>query len=68
MAGPVGGDRLHDPALDSEITMIGDLVVAASESEGPLQVEEIDRVLGVEHVEEHADERAHAPRTAADRA
>ena len=42
----VGGD-LTDDALQGEIELVGDLVVAASASERPLTDEEIDQVLGV---------------------
>lgn len=38
---------LHDDALDSEIALIGELVVAATHSDGPLSQDQIDRVLGV---------------------
>ncbi|HET7302928.1 MAG TPA: hypothetical protein VFJ12_00085 [Segeticoccus sp.] len=47
-----GGDPLTDSALQSEIELVGDLVAAASESEGPLCEGEIDRLLGVESAEE----------------
>ncbi|NMM25253.1 MAG: hypothetical protein HHJ11_17560 [Phycicoccus sp.] len=40
-------DSLTDGELQSEIELVGDLVVAASSSEGPLPQEEIDRLLGV---------------------
>jgi hypothetical protein len=39
--------ELTDSDLRSEIELVGDLVVAAAGSEGPLTEEEIDRVLGV---------------------
>lgn len=41
-------DSLTDGDLKSEIELVGDLVVAATSSEGPLPQDEIDRLLGVE--------------------
>ena len=41
-------DSLTDGDLQSEIELVGDLVVAATSSEGPLPQDEIDRLLGVE--------------------
>jgi len=38
---------LHDATLDAEIQLVGDLVVAATGSDGPLTQEEIDAALGV---------------------
>jgi hypothetical protein len=46
-ADPIGGADLTDGALQDEIELVGDLVVAASASEGPLTEDEIDEVLGV---------------------
>jgi hypothetical protein len=46
---PQGTGELTDDALQGEIELVGDLVVAASASERPLTDEEIDRVLGVKH-------------------
>ena len=40
-------DSLTDGELQSEIELVGDLVVAATSSEGPMPQEEIDRLLGV---------------------
>lgn len=40
-------DSLTDGDLQSEIELVGELVVAATSSEGPLPQEEIDRLLGV---------------------
>lgn len=40
-------DSLTDGALQSEIELVGDLVVAATSSDGPLPQQEIDRLLGV---------------------
>ena len=45
------GDNLTDDELQSEIELVGDLVVAATSSDGPLPQDEIDRLLGV-HPEE----------------
>ncbi|MHB8187248.1 MAG: hypothetical protein ACYDDU_14480 [Dermatophilaceae bacterium] len=41
-------DSLTDGDLQSEIELVGDLVVAASSSDGPLPQNEIDRLLGVD--------------------
>jgi hypothetical protein len=41
-------DSLTDGDLQSEIELVGDLVVAATYSDGPLPQSEIDRLLGVE--------------------
>ncbi len=51
-------DSLTDGELQSEIELVGDLVVAASSSDGPLSQNEIDRLLGVRigQVKEPADE------------
>jgi hypothetical protein len=40
-------DNLTDDDLQSEIELVGDLVVAASASDGPLTQDEVDRILGV---------------------
>lgn len=45
------GDNLTDDDLQSEIELVGDLVVAATSSDGRLPQKEIDRLLGV-HPEE----------------
>lgn len=39
---------LTDSDMQSEIELVGDLVVAVAGSEGPLTQEQIDRVLGVD--------------------
>ena len=39
--------RLQDPLVLDEIELYGDLVIAASASDGPLTQDEIDRVLGL---------------------
>lgn len=44
---PIVGADLTDGALQDEIELVGDLVVAASASERPLTEDEIDEVLGV---------------------
>jgi hypothetical protein len=41
------GDVLRDDALDDEIALVGELVVAATHSEGPLSLDQIDRALGL---------------------
>jgi len=38
---------LHDATLDAEIQLVGDLVVAATGSDGPLTQDQIDAALGV---------------------
>jgi hypothetical protein len=40
-------DSLRDAPLEDEITLVGDLVVAATDHEGPLSQEEIDHALGL---------------------
>ena len=44
---PIVGMDLTDGPLQDEIELVGDLVVAASASEGPLSEAEIDEVLGI---------------------
>ncbi|MDQ2756870.1 MAG: hypothetical protein M3Y71_09960 [Actinomycetota bacterium] len=39
--------ELRDTALHDEIHLVGELIVAASVSDGPLSSGEIDEVLGV---------------------
>ena len=39
--------RVQDPLVLDEIELYGDLVIAASSSEEPLSLEQIDVVLGV---------------------
>jgi hypothetical protein len=41
------GDLLRDDALDDEIALVGELVVAATHSDGPLSLDQIDHVLGL---------------------
>jgi hypothetical protein len=50
MAAAEEGDNLTDDELQSEIEMVGDLVVAATSSDGPMTQAEIDRLLGVHPV------------------
>jgi hypothetical protein len=45
---PRAGADLTDDALQTEIELVGDLVVAASASERPLTEDEIDEALGIE--------------------
>lgn len=40
-------DELRDDALADEITLVGELIVAASASDGPLTPDEVDEALGV---------------------
>ena len=41
--------RVHDGEVLDEIELYGELIIAASDSEGPLSEAEIDAVLGVRH-------------------
>ncbi|NYG07120.1 hypothetical protein BJ986_001607 [Phycicoccus badiiscoriae] len=45
---PRAGADLTDDALQDEIELVGDLVVAATASDEPLTEAEIDRALGIE--------------------
>ncbi|MGA8979033.1 MAG: hypothetical protein WB473_07915 [Pedococcus sp.] len=45
---PHAGAELTDDALQDEIELVGDLVVAASAIERPLTDDEIDQALGIE--------------------
>jgi hypothetical protein len=56
---PTAGGELTDDALRHEIELVGELVVAASASEGPLTDEQIDRILGIERL--HRDARVSLP-------
>ena len=42
--------RIQDPQALAEIELYGELVIAASASEEPLSRDEIDRVLGLDHL------------------
>ena len=44
---PRAGADLTDDALQDEIELVGDLVVAATASDEPLTEDEIDRALGI---------------------
>ena len=55
---PHAGGELTDDALQKEIELVGDLVVAASASKQALTDEEIDRILGVKRG--HGASRAQA--------
>jgi hypothetical protein len=46
--GPAAAAPLADVVLAQEIELYTDVVVAASESDGPLPEVELDRVLGVD--------------------
>ena len=41
-------DNLTDDALRSEIEMVSELVVAATSSDGPMDQDEVDLLLGVD--------------------
>jgi hypothetical protein len=56
---PTAGGELTDDALQHEIELVGELVVAASASEGPLTDEQIDLILGIERL--HRDAHASLP-------
>ena len=55
---PIVGMDLTDGPLQDEIELVGDLVVAASASDGPLSEAEIDEVLGIAQTR-HAGATAH---------
>ena len=42
---------LHDSDLLDEIELYGELVIAASASDGPLSIDRIDEVLGIDQPE-----------------
>jgi hypothetical protein len=56
-------DNLTDDDLQSEIELVGDLVVAASACDGPLPQDEVDLLLGVRSggVNSHEAEPAPGP-------
>ena len=47
-------DRVQDPLALAEIELYGEVVIAASASDGPLSLDEIDRILGVRPVRQSA--------------
>jgi hypothetical protein len=47
--------NLTDDDLQSEIELVGDLVVAATSSDGPMPQAEIDRLLGVHSGEDEPE-------------
>ena len=53
--------EVHDGELQAEIRMVGDLMVAANESDGPLCREAIDAVLAVRPGRSHATGPAQPP-------
>ena len=63
---PEARDNLTDGQLQSEIELVGDLVVAATSSEGPLAQEEIDRLLGLKAGEEPATDAGEEPAEASE--
>lgn len=44
---PFSDVRVHDLVVFDEIELYGELIIAASQSEGPLTKAEIDAVLGI---------------------
>ena len=46
-------DYLTDIDLESEIELVGDLVVAATSSDGPMHQDEVDLLLGIPPEETH---------------
>ena len=46
-AGPAPDENVTDDDLRSEIEMVSELVLAATDSDGPLGQDEVDRLLGV---------------------
>jgi len=54
-------EELTDRALQSEIELVGDLVVAATSSAGPLPQEQIARLLGIEPCAGQGGEGNQAP-------
>ena len=52
---------LHDDEMETEIKLVGDLVVAASQSAQHLSDQRIDEVLGLDAHEEDAPPRADEP-------
>jgi hypothetical protein len=46
---------LRDEQLETEIRLVGDLVLAASQCEGPLSQEAIDEILGLDDETMDAD-------------
>lgn len=47
---------LNDEALEGEIKLVGDLVLAASQSDGQLTEDQIDEILGILPDDDEADE------------
>jgi hypothetical protein len=47
VAAEAQGDNLTDDELQSEIELVGDLVVAATSSDGPMPQDQIDQLLGI---------------------
>lgn len=58
---PRAGDDLTDDALQHEIELVGDLVVAASASERPLTEDEIDAALGIDRARPASPDDQHGP-------
>ena len=56
--------NLTDDDLQSEIELVGDLVVAATSSDGPMPQAEIDRLLGVRSGEDEQEDAEGEPEDA----
>jgi hypothetical protein len=48
---------LHDAQLEAEIRLVGELVLAASQSETPMSQERIDEVLGIDEADSDSESR-----------
>jgi hypothetical protein len=46
-SGRASDDELTDDELESEIELVSELVVAATSSDGPLDQDQVDDILGV---------------------
>lgn len=58
---PRAGADLTDDALQDEIELVGDLVVAASAKEEPLTEDEIDEALGIDRGPARACDETKSP-------
>ncbi len=52
---------LHDQDLLEEIELLGELVIAASASQGPLPEDSVDQILGVESTKPGPEATAKPP-------
>ena len=55
------GDHLNDDALESEIELVSELVVAATSSDRPLHQEEVDLLLGIKPREDQPEDQPKRP-------